>query len=273
MTPSALQFLFDLVYQRSAIVLSEDKSYLVETRLGPIARLHGMQSLDELVAALRARPSNGLDTMVVEAMTTNETTFFRDHHPFEALKRDIVPTLKKNRATSRSLVFWSAACSTGQEAYSIAIVLKEHFPELDSWSIRIIGFDLSQGVLARAREGLYHPCEINRGLPAALLVKYFERSGTDWQLKKSIRDRVEFRQANLIEPWPALPRADVLFLRNVLIYFDVPTKKSVLSRARDAMAQDGYLLLGGAETTINVDDRFERVALDKCAVYRPGTAR
>jgi chemotaxis protein methyltransferase CheR len=273
MTSTDLQFLFDYVYKRSAIVLTQDKAYLVETRLGPVARSQGLRSVEELVAALRARPAASLETMVVEAMTTNETTFFRDHHPFEALTRDILPALIKRRAAGRSLVFWSAACSTGQEAYSIAMLLKERFPELDGWNVRIVGLDLAQGVLARAREGVYHQVEVNRGLPAALLVKYFDRIGTDWQIRKAVRDRVEFRHMNLVEPWPGLPQPDVLFLRNVLIYFDVATKKAVLGRAHATLAPDGYLLLGGAETTLNVDDRFERVTLERCVVYRPSGAR
>jgi chemotaxis protein methyltransferase CheR len=264
-----LSYLYDFVYKRSAIVLGADKEYLVESRLGPLARERGFRSIEELIGAVRSQPTQGLSTMVVEALTTNETTFFRDQIPFDVLRREMVPALKRSRAASRALVIWSAACSTGQEAYSIAMILKEDFPELDSWAVRIIGLDLNERVLARAREGVYHASEISRGLPAGLLAKYFIQIGSDWQLQKVIRDRVEFRQMNLVEPWPTLPRADVLFLRNVLIYFDVATKKAILDRARQAMAPDGYLLLGGAETTLNVNESFERLHLDKCVAYRP----
>jgi chemotaxis protein methyltransferase CheR len=271
--PPQLAYLCDFVYRRSAIVLTPEKEYLVESRLGPVARAKGYGSVDALITALRTLPVNGLHTSVVEAMTTHETTFFRDQHPFEALKGTLLPALKAARATTRSLVILCAACSSGQEPYSIAMLLKEHVPDLPTWNVRIIGVDLSDAVLARAREARYTQSEMNRGLPASLLVKYFERAGTEWQLKKCIRDMVELRQMNLVEPWPSLPRVDVMFIRNVLIYFDVPTKKAILARARQVLAPDGYLMLGGAETTLNIDESFERVPSCPSTVYRLIPAR
>ena len=266
--PPQLAYLCDFVYKRSAIVLTPEKEYLIESRLGPVARAKGYGTVDALIQALRTLPGSGLQTSIVEAMTTHETTFFRDQHPFDALQKVLLPALKTARSTTRSLVIFCAACSSGQEPYSIAMLLKEHAPELATWKVRIIGVDLSEAVLARAREGRYTQSEINRGLPAPLLVKYFDRVGTEWHLKKAVRDMVEFRQMNLVESWPMLPRVDVMFIRNVLIYFDIPTKKAILARARQVLAPDGYLFLGGAETTLNVDEKFERLPACPVTVYR-----
>jgi chemotaxis protein methyltransferase CheR len=271
--PPHLAYLCDFVYKRSAIVLTPEKEYLIESRLGPVARAKGYGTVDALIHALRTLPGNGLQTSIVEAMTTHETTFFRDQHPFEALQKVLLPALKAARSTTRSLVILCAACSSGQEPYSVAMLLKEHAPELATWKVRIIGVDLSEAVLARAREGRYTQSEINRGLPAPLLVKYFDRVGTEWHLKKAVRDLVEFRQMNLVESWPMLPRVDVMFIRNVLIYFDIPTKKAILARARQVLAPDGYLFLGGAETTLNVDEKFERLPACPVTVYRQVAAK
>jgi chemotaxis protein methyltransferase CheR len=264
-----LAFVRDLVYRRSAIVVEAGKEYLVEARLAPLARAEGFASIDEMVAKLRTQPANALHFKVVEAMTTNETSFFRDQHPFEALRAEILPALRKARSVSRSIRIWSAACSTGQEAYSCAMTVREHFPDLFGWNIRIMGTDLASTMVARAKEGLFNQIEVNRGLPAPLLLKYFDRNGVHWQIKQSIRDMFEVSQMNLIDPWPGLPRCDVIFLRNVLIYFDVPTKRAILGRIRHVLAPDGYLFLGGAETTLGVNDSFERVQVGKSVFYRP----
>ncbi|MGD0676458.1 MAG: protein-glutamate O-methyltransferase CheR, partial [Polyangiaceae bacterium] len=250
LTRPGLNFIRELVYRRSAIVVDEGKEYLVESRLAPIARAEGFASIDDMVAALRTQPANALHSKVVEAMTTNETSFFRDIHPFDALKNEILPALRKARASSRKIRIWSAASSTGQEAYSIAMLVREHFPDLLSWDIRIVGTDLSATMVSRAKQGLFNQIEVNRGLPAPLLVKYFERKGISWQIKPTVRDMFECKQMNLVEPWPGMPICDVIFLRNVLIYFDVPTKQSILARIRQVLAPDGYLFLGGAETTL-----------------------
>ncbi len=265
---SQLGFLCDLVYKKSAIVLTPDKEYLVESRLAPIARAEGFGTIDAMVNAMRSQAQPALERNIVEAMTTNETTFFRDFHPFEALRQEIIPRLKKARATARSLTVLSAACSTGQEPYSLAMLLSDPGLELAAWNVRIIGVDLNETVLSRARDGIYNQSEINRGLPPQMLEAHFEPRGVEWQLKRGIRERVEFRAMNLIEPWPSLPRIDLLLIRNVLIYFDVETKKAILRRARGVLAPDGYLVLGGAETTINVDDSFERLQLGPSTVYR-----
>lgn len=257
-----------LVRQRSGIVLEQEKTYLVETRLAALARREGFPSVDGLLGAFRARSSNGLHDKVVEAMTTNETSFFRDVQPFEALRQVVLPDLLQRRALQKRLFVWCAASSSGQEPYSLAMLLRDRFPTLAGWDVRILATDLSLEMLDRARKGVYSQVEANRGLSAPLLVKFFERQGLEWRLKDEIRRMVEFKQLNLIEPWPALPAPDIVLLRNVLIYFDVETKRVILGRVRRLLRPDGYLFLGGAETTLNLDDSFERVPFDRAGCYR-----
>ena len=261
-------FVRKLVHEQSAIVLEDGKGYLVESRLSPIARKAGLASLSELVARLQSRRDDALQREVVEAMTTNETTFFRDRHPFDALRDVLLPELLAARAKERRLTIWSAASSTGQEPYSIAMLLREHFPELLTWNVRILATDLNEEVLAKARAGQYGQVEINRGLAAPMLMKYFTRDGLKWIISGDLRRMVDFQQMNLAAPWPTMPPIDVIFLRNVLIYFDAPTKKRILANARQLLRPDGVLFLGGAETTINLDDAFERMPHEKAAVYR-----
>lgn len=257
-----------LVLKRSAIVLESEKLYLAESRLSNLAQREGYASISELLAQLRADRWNGLHQKVVEAMTTNETSFFRDHHPFEALKHSVIPEMSQLRAGERRLHIWCGAASTGQEPYTIAILLREHFPLLASWNIRITASDLSTEVLERARKGRYSQLEVNRGMPAPYLAKYFTRQGSEWQLKDEIRSMVDYRQINLIDAWPTLPPMDIIFLRNVLIYFDVSTKKSILSKIRQLLLPHGYLFLGGAETTVNLDDGFVSAEIERSNSYR-----
>lgn len=263
-----LDYVRDLVYKRAAIVLEPSKQYLVESRLTPLARDEGFESIDALVARMRNQPFNGLHTRVIEAMTTNETSFFRDVHPFDALRTHVLPKIIEKRTISRSLFIWCAAASTGQEPYTIAMVIREHFPQLATWNVRILGTDLSTEVLERAREGKYRQLEVNRGLPASYLVKYFEQRGSDWQIKRELRGMVEYKQANIIEPWPAMATPDVIFVRNILIYFDIETKKKILGRMRGILAPHGALFLGGAENTLGLDDGYERVAEGRAVFYR-----
>jgi chemotaxis protein methyltransferase CheR len=265
---SAFEYVRQLVQRRSAIVLDSEKDYLVQSRLLPVARSAGLDSVQQLVERLQAQPEGPLHNQVVEAMTTNETSFFRDLHPFEALRTTVLPQLIAARASQRTLRIWSAACSTGQELYSIAMLLAEHFPELHNWQVELIGSDLSQAALDKAAEGRFTQHEVNRGLPASLLVKYFEKDKTHWRVKESLRRQVRWLRINLIEPWPKLPTLDVIFLRNVLIYFDVATKRMVLQRMRLRLAPDGVLLLGGAESTLGLDDSWQRIACGKTTVYR-----
>jgi chemotaxis protein methyltransferase CheR len=268
MTEQDFDVIRRLLLERSAIVLEAGKEYLVEARLAPLVRQLKLQSVGELIAELRRQPGNGLCRQVVEAMVTTETSFFRDHHPFEALRKVVVPDLIGRRRDERRLHIWCAASSSGQEPYSLALLIREHFPELGGWKVSLLASDVSREVLSRAREGRFNQIEVNRGLPAALLVKYFEQHGTGWQLKPAIRGMVDFQEINLAHPWPALPRMDLVLIRNVMIYFDVKTKKAILGRLARLLRPDGYLLLGGAETTFNIDGSYRRVESLKSGFYQ-----
>lgn len=266
-SPSDFNYIRELVRRHSAIALESDKAYLIEMRLAPLARQAGFASLQELIASLRTQPIHPLHRQVVEAITTHETSFFRDIHPFEALKTSILPKLLAKRRSS-SLVIWCAACSSGQEPFSMAMLVREHFPSLAKHRIRIIATDLSGAILARAREGLYSQIEVNRGLPAGFLPKYFDKQGLYWRIKPEIRRMVEFQQSNLAERWPPMPPLDIVFMRNVLIYFDVSTKKAILSKVRQVLKPDGYLFLGSSETTLNLDVDFEPMSMGKSVCYQ-----
>jgi chemotaxis protein methyltransferase CheR len=257
-----------LVLDQSAIVLEEDKGYLVESRLLPLARREGFASLSLLVQRLQAEPFQGLHRQAVEALTTNETSFFRDFHPFEALKKFVLPDLIAKRAAERELTIWCAASSSGQEPYSISMLIRESFPQLVSWKLHILATDLSTEMLARAREGRYSQLEVNRGLPATFLVKYFQKRGCDWYLRDDIRSMVDYQVVNLSSGFPFLPPMDIVMMRNVLIYFGVQTKKEILAKVRRILRPDGYFFLGGAETTFSIDDSFERVQLERATCYR-----
>lgn len=268
MTEQDFQFICRWLRDRCAIALEDGKQYLVESRLNPLVKRMNLDSISDLVMALRIRPDSRVDRQIVEAMVTTESSFFRDHHPFEALRKVVVPELIRRRQTERRLTVWCAACSNGQEPYSVAMLLREHFPELATWVVSLIASDISREVLDRARLGRFNQVEANRGLPATLLVRYFEQHGTDWQIQPVVRNMVDFREINLAQPWPALPPMDLILIRNVMIYFDVATKKSILGRIARLLKPDGYLLLGGAETTFNLDNSFERVEPIKSGLYR-----
>ncbi len=268
MNSADFDYIRNFVRDQAAIVLEPGKEYLVESRMQTLVRKENLGSLDALIGKLRSDPRNGLHRKVVDAMTTNETSFFRDLHPFEALRKSILPELLARRAQERQLHFWCGAASTGQEPYSVLMLIAEHFSELFRWDFKFIATDLCDEVLGRARSGRFNQLEINRGLPAALLVKYFLRQGTEWGIREDLRRRVDFREMNLVKEWPWLPPMDLVFLRNVLIYFDLETKKAILAKVRRLLRPGGYLLLGGAETTFNVDDGFERVTFDKTPCYR-----
>ncbi len=263
------EYLRQFLAHHSAIMLDEGKSYLAESRLTPLAYREGMDSVQELLAHIRQTSFYDLHRKVLDAMMNNETWFFRDHLPFEALRQVIIPELTADRAALRRLNIWSAASSSGQEAYSIAMMIQEEFGGLPGWTISILGTDLSSAILERARSGRYSQLEINRGLPAKYLAKYFTHDGPDWTLSPSIRSMVEFRELNLAEPWCTLPRFDAVFFRNVLIYFDVAKKREMFSRLFSAMKPDGYLLLGATETTYGLSDCFARISWDKTAYFRP----
>lgn len=255
-----------LIRAEAGIVLEQGKEYLVEARLSPLARREGLASTAELIAKLG--PAKGaLHTKVVEAMTTNETIFFRDIEPFEVLRKDVLPAIMDARRATRRLQIWCGASSTGQEPYSIAMTLLE-IPELASWTIDILATDISTDVLARARAGRYSQLEVNRGLPAPYLLKHFEKQGLEWQMSDRLRAMVRFEFLNLMKPLPPMASPDIVFLRNVLIYFDTADKSAILTRIRNVMRPDGFLFLGAAETTRNLDERFERLPASKTGCYR-----
>lgn len=264
-------FVRTLVCDQAGIVLENGKEYLVESRLGPLAKRSGFDSLESLVVALR-RTDATLRRTVVEAMTTNETTFFRDIEPFEALRKQVVPELLAARSASKELKIWYGASSTGQEPYSVVMMLLEHFPQLATWNVTHFATDINLEVLERARQGKYNQIEMNRGLPVTYLVKYFQKCGLEWQLKPAVRDKVRFEQMNLVKAWPTLPVFDIVMLRNVMIYFDVEAKKQILGKIRRQLKPDGYLFLGGAETTMGLSEAFQRVQLDRAGCYRTSEA-
>ena len=268
MKTTDFDYVRNYVREQAAIVLEPGKEYLVESRLQTLAHKENFTSIDELVSKMRSEPDKDLHRKVVDAMTTNETSFFRDIHPFESLRKVILPELIARRAKQRQLHIWCGAASTGQEPYSVMMLISQHFPELLNWDLKFIATDLCGEVLARARAGRYNQLEVNRGLPAALLVKYFNRQGMEWEVREDLRRRVEFRQMNLIKEWPLLPPLDIVFLRNVMIYFDLESKKTILGKIRRLLIPGGYLFLGGAETTFNVDENFERAVVEKTTCYR-----
>ena len=259
-------FLTDYIYRESGIVLDESKRYLIESRLLPIVRQSQLDSLDGLCTVLRTRGNVKIQRQVVEAMTTHETLFFRDVAPFDALRTEILPALIEQRKVFRTLRLWSAAASSGQEAYSLAMLLLEM--GLEGWNIQILGTDLSESILERAREGKYKQNEVNRGLPAHYLVKYFDRKGLDWQIKDHVRRIVRFEQFDLRQSMRTKGPFDVIFCRNCLIYFDMPTRKSILSELSGTLFTGGSLVLGGTESTLNLDDRLRRVVAGRTVYYQ-----
>jgi chemotaxis protein methyltransferase CheR len=265
---SELQYVIDLVLRKSGIVLDSSKEYLVEARVGGMAKSEGLGSISALLAQVRGPNGAAVERGIVDAMTTNETSFYRDLSPFDAVRKAVLPEIIARRAAERRLAIWCAASSTGQEPYSLAMLMRESFPQLAGWNITFIASDLSRDVLERARAGRFSQLEVNRGLPATLLVKYFKKCGLDWEISPDIRKMVDFREVNLLETWPAMPLLDIVFIRNVLIYFGSETKTKILGRIRGMMHPAGYLFLGGAETTMNLDDRFERVPVEKTGCYR-----
>ncbi len=267
LAPASFGFVCDLVRRESAIVLAAGKEYLVESRLLPLARAQGDPDIDTYVERARRQPGGPVVREIVEALTTNETSWFRDREPYEALRTPVLPGLVAARTSTRRLRVWSAACSSGQEPYSIAMVLAEAV-ELTGWRLEVLGTDLSLEMVERCREGRYSQLEMNRGLPATHLVRHFERDGTAWRVNRNLAAMTTFRQLNLVRQFPPLPAFDVVFLRNVLIYFDLPTKREVLARVRQVLAPDGVLYLGASETTLGVDDAWQQVPVGRAFVYR-----
>ncbi|MGX7743475.1 CheR family methyltransferase [Rhodopseudomonas parapalustris] len=257
MNPADYEYLRKLLKERSGLDLSADKQYLVESRLLPLARRFGLGGIAELVQKMKGMGAEALIADVVEAMTTNETFFFRDKMPFDHLRDEMLPTLLQARAARRSLRIWCAASSTGQEPYSIAMTLKELGPAVAGWRFEIIATDLSPQVLAKSKSGLFSQFEVQRGLPIQLLVKYFKQAGEVWELSPEIRAMVQHRQLNLLQDFSSLGTFDIVFCRNVLIYFDQATKVGILERIAKRLEPDGYLTLGAAETVVGLTEVFK----------------
>ena len=262
-------FLRNLVLERSAIVLDESKHYLISSRLEPLARKESLPSIAELVNALRKAPRGRLEQLVIEAMTTNETSFFRDSHPFAALTESIIPQILSERGPAGGLTIWCGASSSGQEPYSIAIAIGDKFPELlSAGRLRILATDISPTMVARTRAGRFTQLEVNRGLPARQLIRFFQQDGNDWVANREIRQVMDARVMNLIAPWTNMPKCDLVFLRNVLIYFNPETKRSILERIRrEVLRPGGQLFLGSSETTLNIDNSWIRNSVGRSISY------
>jgi chemotaxis protein methyltransferase CheR len=274
MTPQDFDYLRQMLRERSGLMLSAEKQYLAESRLLPVARRHDLKTLGDLVAALRAQPAAPLASEVVEAMTTNETFFFRDKVPFEHFRETIIPALIEKRAREKRIRIWCAAAATGQEPYSLAMTLREMAvtqPALAGFRIDIVATDLSGEVLERARSGIYSQFEVQRGLPIQLLLKYFKQTDDSWQIAADIRSMVQLRTLNLLNDFSPLGTFDLVFCRNVLIYFEQPTKIGVFNRIAKQMPHDGFLVLGAAETVVGLTDAFKPVP-DKRGLYAPNPA-
>jgi chemotaxis protein methyltransferase CheR len=267
-TEADYSFLRSFILSRSENVLDPSRDYLFEARLHRLLQERGMTGLDELVYNLRLAADPILDQAVVEAMTINETSFFRDHAPFDLMQHDLLPRLIERRAAQRTLRFWSAACSSGQEAYSLAILLLQQFPQLDGWSIEVLGTDINAEMVRRAQAGRYQRIEINRGLPARYLLKYFRRDREEWEATPDLRAICRFQQRNLSHAVPAFFRYDGILLRNVLFYFSEETQKHILHRVHASLAPDGFLILGSAEQAA-VPKLWRPVLDHKAYYYKP----
>ncbi|MEU2350558.1 CheR family methyltransferase [Modestobacter sp. NPDC049651] len=268
LTATSFDWVRQLVHRESAIVLQPGKEYLVEARLLPMAQQLGLPGVSELVESVRSRPDAASTRRIVEALTTNETSWFRDGDPFTALTGTVLPSLLSARGPHERINIWSAACSSGQEPYTIAMLLADALPDAAT-RVSITATDLSREMVERTRAGRFSQLEINRGMPAAMLVRHFTRAGNEWEISPTLRRMVQASECNLATPFPRLGPFDVVYLRNVLIYFDLATKQGILQRVRQIMRPDGWLFLGAAETTLGVDDNWERVVVGRGSAYRP----
>jgi len=271
MSPTQFDYLRDMIHRESAIVLDLDKEYLVESRLAPIARREGLASVADLVQRLVSKPVASLRAQVVDAMTTNETSFFRDVHPWQTMRAQIIPDLLAARAKTRTLNIWCAACSSGQEPYSLAMLLLDEFPEIVAdWNVRIVATDLSATMVERCLAGTFSQLEVNRGLTEPQLQRHFVRSGNSWQISDDVRRMVEVHAANLAVP-SSIPRMggiDLVLLRNVLIYFDDVSKERILSSIHRQMKSDSYLMLGSSEVSTGTATGFERCRSGRTIYFR-----
>ncbi|MAI30494.1 MAG: protein-glutamate O-methyltransferase CheR [Rubripirellula sp.] len=266
--PDTFAYIRDALHRRTAIHLTENKEYLVETRLSMLARRNGHRNVDALVDQLRIPGSSVQWHEVVDAMTTNETSFFRDVTPFDVLRDKVLPALTGNTPTTKKLHVWSAASASGQEAYSIAMLWDELRDQYPGWDLEILATDISHNMLERGRDGSYSELEILRGVSGRRLGRHFHRVGDRWQINQDLKKHVDFQYLNLIHAWPTLPKMDMVFIRNVLVYFDHPTKCNLFAKVRKILKPNGFLFLGGAESALTIDDQFERVFDSGGSCYR-----
>lgn len=260
----------DLLFRKSGLVITPDKSYLLDSRLTPVAKKHGFASLDAMGVALRGIPAEALVKDIVEAMTTNETSFFRDGKPFDVFKQIVLSHMSKTRSTSRKIRMWCAAASSGQEPYTLAMVWKESQALFPGWTLEILATDISDDILSLARKGNYSQFEVQRGLPIQLLMKYFKQEGERWQISDDLRKMVRYENFNLLDPMTRLGQFDIIFCRNVLIYFDEPTKRRILDSMAGLLPKDGFLFLGGAETVFGITDKFKAMEGQRGLYILPG---
>jgi len=267
------EFISNLVKVEAAISLEKGKEYLVQSRLEPLAKTLGLADIRALVQTLRMNKDLELTRKVVESLTTHETSFFRDIEPFEALRTSVLPELIASNRNSKELTIWCGASSSGQEPYTLCMLIREHFPELCGWRLKILASDVSRPILNRARSGVFSQLEVNRGLPVRFLVKYFEKVGQEWVIKPELRSMIEYFEFNLLHSFVRIPTVDLVMLRNVLIYFDLEAKRQIFGKIRSIMKPFGFLFLGTAETTMNVDENFERLTFQKTSCYKKKTAK
>lgn len=266
-SPEDYKYITNFLLETTGLSLGENKEYLLEARLIPLAQSHGMNGIEDLALSLKSRLDKNLEKDVMEAMTTNESSFFRDRRPFDELKAEILPNLIAERKTTQKLRIWSSACSNGQEAYSIVMTLRENYPELADWNIQIVGTDLCSKALTRAETGVYSQFEVQRGLPVQLLMKYFEQNEQGWKMKEDPGISMQWKHLNLLEDFQHLGMFDLVFCRNVLIYFEPDVKKDILDRISKQMNSSGTLLLGAAETVLGISDRYAKLPDCKSAIY------
>lgn len=264
---SAFEFVADLVLRETSMLYESGKEYLVEARLLPVARAAGCADVESYV--LRLRTDLPERVKAIDALTINETSWFRDNSPYQAFTDVMLPSMLASRAASKHLRIWSAACSSGQEAYSLAMLLDQHLPQ--GWTADILATDVSTTMLERVRRGRYSQVEMNRGLPATMLVKHFTKQGSEWEVSPELRKMVRTQHLNLAAPFPPTPTFDIVFLRNVLIYFDMDVKRDILRRVRQCVTPDGYLLLGSSETTLDMDEHWVRETTGRVQLHRPAT--
>ncbi|WP_339732662.1 protein-glutamate O-methyltransferase CheR [uncultured Gimesia sp.] len=268
MSPEDYKYITDFLLESTGLSLGENKEYLLEARLIPLAQAHGMNGIEDLVLSLRSKIDPTLQQGVMEAMTTNESSFFRDRRPFDELKNSILPDIIAERKMTQKLRIWCSACSHGQEPYSIIMTLREHFPELADWNIQIMATDLCSKALKRAEEGVYSQFEVQRGLPVQLLMKYFEQCEQGWKIKSDSGVSIQWKHLNLLEDFKHLGMFDIVFCRNVLIYFKPEMKKNILNRVSQQMHSSGVLLLGAAETVLGISDNYSKLSGCQSAIYQ-----